>query len=301
MKISIEAATNMRDILEHTKTIMLGVQADTTHIIWDSPYGIPEEFESKAHVNNCAGAAKLMRDKEILEQFKKGFGIVQGTPAFYLYGFLSEKGLGQTIEISAKHRLFVGECGPVVPFIQNTALACGSEIYDAVPSLRELVSGLQSISYKGEILFGCTESFEICYVGFGHQVAAFSLFCELSKQHPQAFFEYAFGLADAYELHTDRIAINTLLSYPPYPYTDEAPFSILAPTGSEKHLYRFKQNQCEVAYVATWGLYIQEAKRRCRRTIESCRNYYDLLQYRIDYGYKDKFYIMSDTYARLGG
>lgn len=301
MKMSINATSNMRDILEHTKSVTLGVSPSTTHIIWDDIYPIPLELRDRNHMNNSASIAKLLQNPEAYETFKTVFNITKGQTAFHLYGFIGPNGVGDLIEISAKHRFMVGDCGPIVPFVQCAGIACDSTIYDALPTLVGLLNGIQEIGYCGELLISCTESFEICDITFGHNVAGFALVCEMSKQNPQSFFEFCFGLTPTYALHTDRIAINTLLSYPPFPANTDTPFTILAPPSSEKHLYRFSIGRNELAYVCTWGLYVQEAKRRCRRTIDSCRNYYDLLQYRVDYGYKDKFYIMSDLYGRLGG
>lgn len=300
MKISIVAATNMRDVLEHTKTISLGNQSDTTHILWDYPHPIPENLENKKHINNCHAASKLVASKELMQAFRQEFGMVEGEPAFYLYGFISPSGLGQMIEMTSKHSFMVGDIGPVLGFVQNAALACGAEIFQALPTLRGLVDGLIEIGYCGEVTFVCTHDFQICDLLLGHQVAGFSCICEIGKQSPQMLFEFAGG-DNKYELHEDRIVINTLLSYPPYPYSTETPYSILAPTASEKHMYRFKTGRCELAYVATWGLDVQEAKRRCRRTIDSCRNYYSLLQYRVDFGWKDKFYLNTERHVALGG
>ena len=300
MKISIEAATNMRDILEHTKTISLGIQSDTTHILWDYPHPIPENLLDKSHINNCIAASRLMASKELMAAFREQFGIVEGIPAFYLYGFLSPTGLGQMIEMVSKHGFMVGDVGPTPGYVQNAALACNNEMYLALPTLKGLIEGLISLGYTGEVSFVCTADFQICNILLGHQIAGFACICEIGKQSPQALYEFAAG-QEKYELHEDRIVINTLLSYPPYPYSTEVPFSILAPTASEKHMYRFKVGKCELAYVATWGLDVQEAKRRCRRTIESCRNYYSLLQYRVDYGWKDKFHLNHERHISFGG
>lgn len=300
MKISINAMSNMRDIIEHSKDITLGVREDTDVVLWDFPREIPQDLLDKVHLNNCPAVVKLLSKPELMKEFRSQFSFAEGNPSFNIYGFLSAKQLGPCVEMAVRHSFMTGDVGMYLGYVQNTALPCTEDMYLAIPNLKGIVEGLQAIGYLGEISFLCSSTFEVVDVVFGHQVAAYSLMCEMGMQHPQKLFEFSAG-GEPYALHQDRIAVNTLLSYPPYPYSTDVPFSILAPTGAEKHLYRYKIGMCELAYAATWGCDITEAKRRCRRTIDGCKNYYLNIQHRVDYGWKDKFFLNADRYKELGG
>lgn len=299
MKIGILGERSSRAILEHTKDCVLGISDSVDGImvekvLMETPEGIPA-------INTCNGAKILEVDSKIYSSFCSQVGITNTKPDSFLYGFLSPTQESQLIEFVMSDRFMNEDVGPRCGFVQGCALPVGSEVNQAFPKLGLLFDMLHQIQYCGEITIGVNRRYEICSVTFGHCTGAFSLYTELAKQSPQHTLEFAFGKYRKAELHENRVAVTTVLSYPPYPYDGTQPFSIIAPRQAERHLYRFNSGMAELAYAAAAGAQVFEARRRLRRTFVNCKNYQDDLQHRTDAGKFCKFTLAQDQYKEKGG
>jgi hypothetical protein len=297
MKIALLATKSPRAILEHTKEVTLGLTADTEGVmvedcLHDTPPDLPV-------INTCVGAKVYMTSPDHKAQFRESVGMVDEAPASFLYALLSPDGCSDWMEMSISGRFMAGDVGEDVGFVQGTALPCHSSVYDAFPKLASLVDSLHILGYSGEVVVGVTTGFQLATLSFGHCTGAFSLFTELAQQSPQETIEFCFGKRPACLLHPERISACTLLSYPPYPYTDQEMFSVLAPRTAERHLFRFNVGCCELAYASASGSRMFEVRRRVRRTLDNCKQYNEKLQYRMDYGRGGKFVFSNERYNEL--
>ena len=287
-----------RAVIEHSK-VTLGINEDTAAVIVES--SLMEGPPDLPTLNTSAGIRALSLSLELQDEFNTIHNIVVGYPATYLYGFIRETGLSDMIEMTHSTRFLTGEIGPQIGFCQGTGLKCVEDLSQAVPDIAELVDTLVNVGYRGEITIGLLNSYQICSVQLGHFSGGFALYTELSIVGAQANYEWCLGVGDGGRLFTEGVAVTTLLSYPPYPHDLSVGFSIKAPTGAEKHLYRVSQDAAEVAYIASWGKDIFEAKRRCRKTIDNCTAYNKDIQHRIDYGYGESFVLSNDRWLAFGG
>lgn len=297
MKIALQATKSPRAILEHTKDVTLGLTAGSEGImvedcLHDSTSDLPV-------INTCVGAKVYMTSQEHRDLFREQVGMVDEEPVSYLYALLSPTDCSDWMEMSISGRFMAGDVGSDVGFVQATAIPCHAEVYDAFPQLASLVDSLHILGYCGEVVVGVTADFQLATLAFGHCTGAFCLFTELAQQSPQESIEFCFGKRQAAKLHPERIAACTLLSYPPYPYTDQEVFSVLAPRTAERHLFRFNVGCCELAYASASGSRIFEVRRRVRRTLENCTQYNDKLQYRMDYGRGGTFVFNKERYEEL--
>ncbi|MDB4261298.1 hypothetical protein N9878_00385 [bacterium] len=297
MKLSVIARTAHRTIMEHTTSATLGMAAGVQGVWVEDP---KEEVATELPVvNTCVGARNLLGNPELMKDFGDAYGLVSGTPVSYLYLVLSPTSNSDVMELQISSRFMTGNVGAEIGFVQGTGLSCGPEVYEAFPNLEELIDALHVIQYCGELLLGVTRDFQICRMAVGHCTGAWSLFTELAQQSPQDTLEFCFGKRKKCLLHEDRVAVSTLLSYPPYPYTDRSSFSVLAPCIAERHLYRFNVGACELAFVAAGGGSVAEARRRVRRTIRNCEKYNPEIQYRVDYGKFCKFLFNEEKYRSI--
>jgi hypothetical protein len=299
MKIGYIGDSAYRAVIEHSKEITLNINEDTEAVLVES--AVMETPPDLPALNTCIGVRALSLNEELRDTFNDVHGLVPGYPATYLYGFIGVEGLSDMLEMTHSTRFLTGDVGPQVSFVQGTGIACRENIFLALPKLGNLVNSLIEIGYKGEIAFGITAGFEICSIVFGHLTLGFALYTELSVHSPQSNYEWCLGRNSGGKLHTTGISVGTLLSYPPFPYPSSQPISVKAPTMAEKHLYRVLYGLDEVAYTASWGEDIHEAKRRVRKTIDNCRNYNKDIQYRIDYGFKERFVLNNDQWLAFGG
>lgn len=298
MNIGYIGESAQRTIIEHSK-VTLGVNEDTEAVIVEEasregPLDLP-------CINTSAGIRALSSSPEMLDNFNEVHEIVPGYSATHLYGFLGPDGLSDMLEMTQSSRFLTGDIGVQIGFCQGTGIKCMEDLSLAIPAISEIVDTLMSLGYRGEVAFGLTKNYQVCRVQLGHFSGAFALYTELSVVNAQANYEWCLGVGDGGRLYTEGICVTTLLSYPPYPHDLTQAFSIKAPVGAEKHLYRSNQGLAEVAYAAAWGKDIFEAKRRCRKTIENCRAYNKDIQYRIDYGYGETFVLSNDRWLAFGG
>lgn len=299
MRVGLYAKQSPRAILEHTKNVTLGVTVDTEGImVEDVLHNVTSDLPV---INSSIGAKVIASVDEKRRLFREEFGFVDQKPESFLYGFLSPDKVSDLMEMQISGKFMTGNVGTDVGFVQGTAVPCDKDVYIAFPKLEGVIDALHILRYSGEIVIGVTRDFQICSLSFGHCTGAWSLFTELAQQSPQETIEFCFGKRPNCLLHSDRVATCTLLSYPPYPYTDTEPFSVLAPRIAERHLYRFNVGNSELAYAAASGKQVFEARRRIRRTTENCSNYNPVLQYRIDYGVRESFVFSQERYLALGG
>jgi hypothetical protein len=299
MRIGYIGVTSPRTVIEHSHNITLGINEDTDAVLVEDPrIDPPSDLLS---INTCFGVRTLLASDELQDNFRHVHSMKDGQPVVFIYGFVSPSGLSEMIEMTYSSRFLAGDVGPSVGFTKGTALKCTENLNYALPQLAEIVDSLKTLRYCGEITFGVTNDYNICSLEFGHFTMGFALYKELAKCGVEETYAWCLGQGNGGMLHNTGIATTTLLSYPPFPYSTDQAFSIRAPVGAEKHLYRMNVGECEVAYVSTWGESIQEAKRRARATIDKCRDYNKDIQYRIDIGHQERFLINRDKWLKFGG
>lgn len=299
MNIAYIGDSAYRTVIEHSHNITLNINEDTEAVLVES--SLMEGPPELPAVNTCRAVRALGLNPQLAENFNEVCSISKGYPATYLYGFFNSAGPSEMIEMTFKSRFLTGDIGPVIPFCQGTGLACRENPLYAIPKLSNVIDFIKDLGYHGEIAFGITKEFDLCSVMFGHFTLGFTLFTELARTSPQNNYEWCLDVGDTCRLHQDGIAVATLLSYPPYPYDTNIGTSIKAPPKAEKHLYRFMVGSSELALAASWGCDISEAKRRVRGTIENCKNYNKEIQYRIDFGHKERFVINNEAWLAFGG
>ena len=298
MNIGYLGESAYRTVIEHSK-ITLGINEDTEAVVVES--SLMEGPPDLPAINTAPGIRALASSKELQDEFNIIHNIAVGYPATYLYGFIGEAGLSDMLEMTHSTRFLTGEIGSQVEFCQGTGMKCTEDLTQALPDLSELVDTLVDIGYRGEVAIGLLRDYRICSVQLGHFVGGFALYTELSIVGAQANYEWCLGVGDGGRVFTEGVAVTTLLSYPPYPHDLTVGFSIKAPVGAEKHLYRISHGAAEVAYISSWGKDIFEAKRRCRKTIDNCTAYNKDIQHRIDYGYGESFVLSNDRWLAFGG
>lgn len=298
MRIGLIAQGAEKAICEHTKEVVLGIDDLTEAVLVEYPGTYVPDLPS---INTCLAVRNMKAQPKLEEMFQSELGVVNSTIDSFLYGFFNGKNFSDLLEVSYSTRFMAGDIGASIGFVQGTAIPATNEVFAAFPELTQIQTGLNEIEYRGEITLGCTRDFHISDIKFGHQTGLFALFTELSQLAPQANYEWCLGIGHECKVHEDGISVCTLISNPPFPVPTSETVPLIAPVGAEKHLYRVNAMSHEVAYVATWGVDLVEAKRRTRRTIENCVSFNPNLQYRYDYGYKERFVFSQEKYQKLGG
>lgn len=298
MKLGLIAENSHKAICEHTKTVVVGIDDMTEAVIVENPLTHVPDIES---INTCVAVRNLLTNADLERQFLEQLDIKPSTAVSFLYGFVGPKGFSDLLEVSYSTRFMSGDVGMSLGFVQGTGIPTDKEVRNAFPQISKIEKALVDIEYSGEIVLGCTSDYTICDIKYGHQTGMFALFTELSVLPPQANYEWCLGRGEKCTLHPEGISVCTLLSNSPFPAPAVQPTTLIAPVGAERHLYRLVFNSHEVAFVSTWGTSVMEAKRRTRRTIENCVSFNPFLQYRIDYGYKEKFVFSQERYKKLGG
>jgi hypothetical protein len=298
MNIGYIGGRSYRAIIEHSN-ITLGINEDTEAVILES--ALMEGPDDLPCINSSRPFLALAGNPEMQKSFNEIHGIVRAYPRSYLYGFISRTGLSDMIEMVCSNRFMSGDIGPQINSVQGCGIKCTEDLSLALPDLSELLDTIIKMEYIGEICFGITSDYKICEVQFGHHTMGMALYNEIASCSLDENYEWCLGCGSGGTLHDNGVSLATLLSYPPYPYSTLSPFSIKAPTGAEKHLYRIAEGSCELAYVGAWGKDIFEAKRRCRKTIDNCKNYNKDIQHRIDYGHKLEFILSHDRWLSFGG
>ena len=298
MKLGFVGNNATKAICEHTTDIRLVIDELTEGVIVEHP---STNINDITCINTCIAVQNMIARPDLERAFFSELGIKSAISNSFLYGFIGPKGFSDLLEVSYSTKFMAGNIGPSLGFLQGTAIPATREVYQAFPMLSQIEQGLIAIEYAGEITLGCLHDYSICTILFGHQTGLFALYNELSQLPAQANFEWCFGKGEYCKVHENGVSVTTLLSNSPFPAPSSRRTEVIAPVGAEKHLYRVQFGAHEVAFVATWGKDIVEAKRRTRRTIENCVSFNPELQYRMDYGYKEQFVLSQATYTTLGG
>lgn len=299
MKIGYIGDTSYRVVIEHANDIALNVTEDCRAAIVEDPsMAGPADLPT---INTSPAIRGILSNEELATQFAESFAVGNSYPASQLYGFIGPTGLSDMVELCSDSRFLTGSIGPNLGFVQGTGICVDTDLYLAVPQLQNLTEAVVELGYCGEILIGLAEDYTICDIRFGHFTGGFALFNELMKGNIQDAYEWCLGAKKEPRLHRKGISVVTLLSQPPFPYDLTQRTAIRAPSGADKHMYKVLQGQAEIAYVAAWGIDIFEAKKRVRGTLEKCASYEKDVQYRIDYGYKQKFLLSQDRWLGFGG
>ena len=298
MKLGYLGESEYRTVLEHSKEVSLGITEEVQGVVMErANIEPPPDLPA---LNTCTGVCALERSESLREEFLHAHSVEIAYPQTYLYGYMGVDGLSPVIELTYSVRFLTGEVGPQVGFVQGAGLLSKINPLDALPEAKDVLDSLRDIGYRGEIALGVSPHFRICEIMFGHFVGGFALFAELCASSVDEVFEWCLRGGKQPVVH-DNVSLVTLLSYPPFPYLGDASISVKAPTGAEKHLYRVLQGNVETAYAAAWGKDVYEGKRRVRKTIENCKAYNKDIQYRIDYGCKQRFLLNGDRWEELGG
>lgn len=299
MRIGYAGANSYRAVIEHTKTITLGINEDSEAAIMEDATMVgPEDLPI---INSCPAVAAILTIPDSLRKFNKVYDIQPGYAKTYLYGFIGPREVSDLLEMTFTTRFLTGDVGPQVGFVQGTGIACSNDVFLAIPALPSIIEGLQALDYRGEITLGITPDFRVCDIMFGHFTGGFVLYNELARNNIQDSYEFCVDVGGPTKLHQKAISVCTLLSYPKFPHDLTVGVSIKAPSSADKHLYRMNQGETEVAYSAAWGGDIFEAKRRCRKTIDNCAGYNKDIQHRIDYGYEQEFVLNHERWLQFGG
>lgn len=243
-------------------------------------------------VNTCKGLFGLFCRSELREAYEEQFDLSKGKPVSSIYSLFNGTEFAPFIEVDYSTRLLTGDIGRQIPFTQGTALPLDDSVYQAVPKLSELKEFLKEIDYHGEVLLSLNEEFCLHSIGYGHFYGHMALYNELSSLSPQRLMEWVLGEEDIVELR-EGVAVGTLVSLCPFPEYSARSLKIKMPSGALKHAWRINYENQEAYLITSYGCTVHEAKRRTRRSIKNCERLHDDLQYRIDYGYKNKFLISS--------
>lgn len=297
MKISYVGTQSYQAVINHTQHITLKDEDAEAILVEDSRH---DPVDARPCINTCSAVRALAEDERLAEEFKRLYNIKGGVSATYLYGFVGESDTTDFLEMTYSTKLMTGNVGPDVGFVKGTGMYA-PDIFNAVPSLSNLIEGLQTMGYRGEICVGINDSYEINNVIFGLFMGGWALYNELSKGTMDDYYKFTVDGTRPKGLHKNGIAVVNLMTVPPFPSGLAHESFMTYPPEAEKHIYRTRYGRTEVAYASAWGTDITEAKRRCRLTLENCNAVNPDLQYRVDYGYKESFVLSADRWDHLGG
>lgn len=298
MKIGYIGSRASAMIIEHVKNVEIGISTGCEAVIVeDVLQSVPEDLLA-INTSNAVKTFQLRQDLQ--KEFYEEFGIIKKTPQNFLYTFFNGHKFGDFIEVDYSMRFMSCNAGPALGFIQGAAVACDASVYDAFPSLRKLEKALEEMEYHGEITFGITKDFSLCDIRFGHFTGGFALYAELAENSVQSLYKYCAGEAATCTVHKDSVAICTLLSLSPFPVELKVNTRIVTSPAAEKHLYKYwYTSEQQVAYVACWGITLNEARQRAYRVINTCRQHNSDLQYRADIGRRVSFIFNHEAAAKL--
>lgn len=304
MKVGIILDKNgghAKAIMDKTEGNTLGITLGCEAVFVENPLEQVEETGLPT-INTCIGIKNLLLNKELKDAFNRQIGIDPAPVFSSFFSLFSGTRFSDWLEVSYSGRFMAGEVGCMVGFSTGTGLRVNQNILEAFPSLVKLQEFLSKIEYHGEVLVHVSDRFTLVGVQFGHFYGHFSMFAEVSKVSVQDLLTFMLGQNPAsVEVH-DSIVVSSLVSQFPFPCPASGTIlSLSAPKNAEKHLWRMPVlllNQ-EVVLVTVHGLYLGEARKRLRRTIENMLAYNDFLQYRNDYGLHTKFLLEQGRYEGL--
>jgi len=296
MKIGVNDTAYASTYVEHINNTVYPITKDCEIILADSPV---EGYKNVLNYNEKID--KTLSDEMLLDAFNDLCNITDEYPVVYLYGFLGEIGFSPLIEVSHKSQMMAYDVGIETGFTRGFAIPItDGDVFAAVPDLRNIEDVLVDVGYRGEITIGISRNFKITSIIFGHSQPCFALYNELAKQNLGHTVNWCFGVGDYAAMNEDAIAITTLLSYPPFPYTSpELTEIIKVPPAAEKHTYHYTGGMHNLAYTAAWGVSLPEAIRRIAITLKKSSAYKKELQYRSDFRYDTKLLIGQDKLEEL--
>lgn len=297
MKVAIIDSTNTaKCVWDHAVGNSLNNLLDVEGIFLDEVmFNLPPTDLPVA--NSCVAIKNLILNPQMQKPVFDHIGVVPGESVSTVFALFNGKEFSDFLEVSFSERLMTQNVGPKVGFTTGVALKVGQEIYDAVPALIRLRDFLTRSEYRGEILIHLAENYLITDIRVGHFFGHFALFSELAKCSTSDLLDFIFGRLPTCSLY-DSVGIANLVSLSPFPSGSLYPQQIHAPKGAEKHLWRIQRGNSETVLITCHGLYLQEARKRVRRTIENiCLNFPDL-QYRVDYGYNARFVLAGTAYEK---
>lgn len=303
MKIAIVNSQGYnKSVWDHTVGNELNSLLNCDGVFFDSPLINDGSIKDIPLVNTSVGIQNLILNEELRVKAFESIGITlgkaKGARDTCLYSLFNGKEFAEFMEISYSDRFMTGDVGPEVGFSHGVGIKCGTQIYEAFPSLIRLREMLTKLDYHGEILLNVTPEYLVTNVWFGHCEWAFPLYSEISQNNVQDLLLFMFGKSIEIKLY-DSIAISTLVSLPPFPTIGLSNKIIHAPKGAEKHLWRFQTLGSEQLCIVCHGAYLREARKRIRRTLDNLVQFDSSLQYRIDYGLRMPFTFMADKYKEF--
>lgn len=298
MRIAIVGSSNSaKCIWDHAEGYAFNNLQDVEGVLVDEAlFNLPPVSVPVA--NTCVAIKNLILNPDLQGQVYDHIGVVAGEPVTSVFALFNGKEFSEFLEVSSSEYFMTQNVGPKVGFTTGTGLRVGSEIYDAVPALARLRDFLTKSEYRGEVLIELADNYLITDIRIGHCFGHFALFSELAKCSVKDIVEFIFGGVSSCALY-DSIGVANLISLPPFPSGSITPQMIHAPKGAEKHLWRFPKYNSEVILITCHGMFLQEARKRVRRTIENIQANAHDLQYRVDYGYNARFLFNDSTYERL--
>jgi hypothetical protein len=301
MKVSIISVEGQLEaITGHTSEVTIGRTADTTALYLENPL-LPID-ENLLCINSSLAIQNYLLNPKIKSAVNMHLGLTGEIGKSSLYAFFNGETFSDWLEVSFSTRFMAGNVGPDIGFATGVGLRCDSEVYAAVPQLGEIKKFLKESSYRGEVLLSITEDFRITNMLFGHFHGHFALYTELSQLgKADGILEFLVGNQLACELGSN-IGVANLVTLPPFPL--QLPGlkvrNILAPQSAEKHLWRVRAGLLQTVVVSVRGLYLLEARRRMRKTMDNMSKYSPDIQYRIDYGSNySTFVICAERFKEL--
>lgn len=298
MRIAIiDSTKTAKCVWDHTDgNVLNGLQDVEGVLVDDVLFNLPLV---DVPVGNTSIAIKnLLLNPQLQGPVYDHIGVVPGDSISQIYALFNGKEFSEFLEVSHSEYFMTHDVGPRVGFTTGVGLRVGNEIYDAIPALSRLRDFLTKSEYRGEVCCSVAENFLLTDIRVGHFVGHFSLFSELAKCSTNDLLEFIFGKVASCTLY-DSIGVSNLVTLPPFPSGGLQPQVIHAPKGAEKHLWRIPRFNSEAVLVTCHGLYLQEARKRVRRTIENIRMNAPDLQYRVDYGYNARFVLTGGEYEKM--
>lgn len=296
MRLAITNTGDMAHLIDHCNDAVTQLDADCEAVVVGN---VTQWMDVELPlVNTCQGLMILMLKPELKRAYEKQFELGKGEIVSSIYSVFNGQEFAPFIEVDYTDRMLTNDIGRRIAFTQGTAMPV-PQAYQAVMQLSELRDFLRELNYHGEVAISLNRDYCIHSIGYGHFYGHFALYNEMINLSPQRLLEWIIGNEDSVELR-EGCAVGTLVSLCPFPEIMlQLTHKIKVPSGAQKHAWRIVYGNQEAYLITSFGITINEAKRRTRRSIKNCERLHDELQYRTDYGYKNKFLISQESYEEL--
>jgi len=295
MKIAIATQGMAKAIIDHTN-YKGELESGTQAVFVDNP--LVTVRSDLLPINTSVGLQNLMLHPEMQEAVFAD--ILKKEPeevAFYA-AFNGEK-FSDFVEISYSSRFMTHEVGPNVGFTSGVGCIVGDELSLACMELENLVNWLKGIKYHGMILIGMSSNFHITSLRWGYFAGPFALFREFFTNSVEHLLEFCAGVPHDLIPYDDVLTLCVLVTRYPYPVNlpnKNGPIS--ARKNAEPHLWRNLEGYNETVIASSRGSILYEARRRIMRSIKSMLEYDENLQYRTDFGLREKFILSQEFYEK---